>query len=150
MAGQECARPQFGKWISCLATDSDWMVRWTCDWLAGTVKLLSLFVLVYLVSDFTAFFCICIDMLVFKYLSYSLHACNGVLLLWNAPLCMLEWMEWHNAPIVIKCNLFPLQLCGGGPSLSLWHLRSMSPTSVFPLPGCQREAVFHQDLVRRD
>uniref|UniRef100_A0A672TB57 THO complex subunit 6 homolog n=1 Tax=Sinocyclocheilus grahami TaxID=75366 RepID=A0A672TB57_SINGR len=55
--------PQFGKWISCLATDSDWM------------------------------------------------------------------------------------LCGGGPSLSLWHLRSMSPTSVFPLPGCQREAVFHQDLI---
>uniref|UniRef100_A0A672TA98 THO complex subunit 6 homolog n=1 Tax=Sinocyclocheilus grahami TaxID=75366 RepID=A0A672TA98_SINGR len=38
-------------------------------------------------------------------------------------------------------------LCGGGPSLSLWHLRSMSPTSVFPLPGCQREAVFHQDLI---
>uniref|UniRef100_A0A8C1V4X1 THO complex 6 n=1 Tax=Cyprinus carpio TaxID=7962 RepID=A0A8C1V4X1_CYPCA len=63
MVGQECARPQFGKWISCLATDSDWM------------------------------------------------------------------------------------LCGGGPSLSLWHLRSMSPTSVFPLPGCQREAVFHQDLI---
>uniref|UniRef100_A0A8B9KGP9 THO complex 6 n=1 Tax=Astyanax mexicanus TaxID=7994 RepID=A0A8B9KGP9_ASTMX len=22
---EECARPQFGKWISCLATDSDWM-----------------------------------------------------------------------------------------------------------------------------
>ncbi|KAI2666250.1 hypothetical protein H4Q32_010069 [Labeo rohita] len=60
---EECARPQFGKWISCLATDSDWM------------------------------------------------------------------------------------LCGGGPSLSLWHLRSMSPTSVFPLPGCQREAVFYQDLI---
>uniref|UniRef100_A0A3B1IP23 THO complex 6 n=1 Tax=Astyanax mexicanus TaxID=7994 RepID=A0A3B1IP23_ASTMX len=60
---EECARPQFGKWISCLATDSDWM------------------------------------------------------------------------------------LCGGGPSLSLWHLRSMSPTSVFPLAGCQREAVFHQDVI---
>ncbi|XP_030649083.1 THO complex subunit 6 homolog [Chanos chanos] len=60
---EECARPQFGKWISCLTTDSDWM------------------------------------------------------------------------------------LCGGGPSLSLWHLRSLSPTSVFPLPGCQRQAAFHQDLV---
>lgn len=23
---QSCARPQLGKWISCLATDSDWMV----------------------------------------------------------------------------------------------------------------------------
>ncbi|KAI4872616.1 hypothetical protein NFI96_024578 [Prochilodus magdalenae] len=60
---EECARPQFGKWISCLETDSDWM------------------------------------------------------------------------------------LCGGGPSLSLWHLRSMSPTSVFPLTGCQREAVFYQDMI---
>lgn len=24
---QSCARPQYGKWISCLATDSDWMVE---------------------------------------------------------------------------------------------------------------------------
>ncbi|KAG7219067.1 hypothetical protein INR49_003602 [Caranx melampygus] len=59
-----CARPQFGKWISCLTTDSDWM------------------------------------------------------------------------------------LCGGGPSLSLWHLRSLSPTSTFPLSGCQRQAAFYQDMVR--
>ncbi|XP_029997820.1 THO complex subunit 6 homolog isoform X2 [Sphaeramia orbicularis] len=58
-----CARPQFGKWISCVTTDSDWM------------------------------------------------------------------------------------LCGGGPALSLWHLRSLSPTSVFPLTGCQRQAVFYQDMV---
>lgn len=28
---QSCARPQYGKWISCLATDSDWMVG-SCDW----------------------------------------------------------------------------------------------------------------------
>uniref|UniRef100_A0A3P9HTN9 Uncharacterized protein n=1 Tax=Oryzias latipes TaxID=8090 RepID=A0A3P9HTN9_ORYLA len=60
---QVCARPQHGKWISCLTTDSDWMV------------------------------------------------------------------------------------CGGGPALSLWHLRSLSPTSVFPLSGCQRHAAFHQDTV---
>ncbi|KAB5553556.1 hypothetical protein PHYPO_G00039990 [Pangasianodon hypophthalmus] len=39
------------------------------------------------------------------------------------------------------------RLCGGGPALSLWHLRSMSPTSIFSLSGCQREAVFHQDLI---
>uniref|UniRef100_A0A8C4DS97 THO complex 6 homolog n=1 Tax=Dicentrarchus labrax TaxID=13489 RepID=A0A8C4DS97_DICLA len=58
-----CARPQYGKWISCLTTDSDWM------------------------------------------------------------------------------------LCGGGPSMSLWHLRSLSPTSVFPLTGCQRQAAFHQDMI---
>ncbi|XP_061568673.1 THO complex subunit 6 homolog [Cololabis saira] len=60
---ESCARPQHGKWISCVATDSDWM------------------------------------------------------------------------------------LCGGGPSLSLWHLRSLSPTSVFPLSGCQRQAAFYQDMI---
>uniref|UniRef100_A0A674AEX9 THO complex 6 n=1 Tax=Salmo trutta TaxID=8032 RepID=A0A674AEX9_SALTR len=60
---EECARPQYGKWISCLTTESDWM------------------------------------------------------------------------------------LCGGGPSLSLWHLRSMSPTSIFPLAGCQRQANFYQDMI---
>ncbi|KAJ8402569.1 hypothetical protein AAFF_G00366520 [Aldrovandia affinis] len=60
---EDCARPQYGKWISCLTTDAEWM------------------------------------------------------------------------------------LCGGGPSLSLWHLRSLSPTSVFPLSGCQRQAAFYQDLI---
>uniref|UniRef100_W5LVJ1 THO complex 6 n=1 Tax=Lepisosteus oculatus TaxID=7918 RepID=W5LVJ1_LEPOC len=60
---EDCARPQYGKWISCLTTDSDWM------------------------------------------------------------------------------------LCGGGPSLSLWHLRSITPTTVFPLSGCQRDAAFYQDLI---
>uniref|UniRef100_A0A3B4ASY0 Uncharacterized protein n=1 Tax=Periophthalmus magnuspinnatus TaxID=409849 RepID=A0A3B4ASY0_9GOBI len=39
------------------------------------------------------------------------------------------------------------QLCGGGPSLALWHLRSLSPTSVFPLSGCTRHAAFYQDLI---
>ncbi|XP_066579267.1 THO complex subunit 6 homolog [Amia ocellicauda] len=60
---EDCARPQYGKWISCLTTDSDWM------------------------------------------------------------------------------------LCGGGPSLSLWHLRSLTPTTIFPLPGCQRQTSFYQDLI---
>ncbi|XP_071393426.1 THO complex subunit 6 homolog [Centroberyx affinis] len=60
---ESCTRPQYGKWISCLTTDSDWM------------------------------------------------------------------------------------LCGGGPSLSLWHLRSLSPTSIFPLQGCQRQATFYQDMI---
>uniref|UniRef100_A0A1A8NA55 THO complex 6 homolog n=3 Tax=Nothobranchius TaxID=28779 RepID=A0A1A8NA55_9TELE len=60
---ESCVRPQYGKWISCVTTDSDWMV------------------------------------------------------------------------------------CGGGPSMSLWHLRSLSPTSVFPLSGCQRQAAFHQDMI---
>uniref|UniRef100_A0A670YV96 THO complex subunit 6 n=1 Tax=Pseudonaja textilis TaxID=8673 RepID=A0A670YV96_PSETE len=60
---EECRRPQNGKWISCLATDSDWMV------------------------------------------------------------------------------------CGGGPALTLWHLRSVTPTTVFPLPQCQQQAMFYQDLI---
>uniref|UniRef100_A0A8B9VEK9 Uncharacterized protein n=1 Tax=Anas zonorhyncha TaxID=75864 RepID=A0A8B9VEK9_9AVES len=60
---QECSRPQNGKWIRCLATDSDWMV------------------------------------------------------------------------------------CGGGPALTLWHLRSVTPTTVFPLPPGQQHVLFHQDLV---
>ncbi|XP_026538112.1 THO complex subunit 6 homolog isoform X2 [Notechis scutatus] len=59
----ECRRPQNGKWISCLATDSDWMV------------------------------------------------------------------------------------CGGGPALTLWHLRSVTPTTIFPLPQCQQQAMFYQDLI---
>ncbi|KAM9744966.1 LOW QUALITY PROTEIN: THO complex subunit 6 homolog [Menidia menidia] len=60
---ESCARPQFGKWISCVTTDSDWM------------------------------------------------------------------------------------LCGGGPSLSLWHLRSLSPTSTFSLSGAQRHAAFSQEMI---
>ncbi|XP_072705266.1 THO complex subunit 6 isoform X2 [Ciconia boyciana] len=60
---EECSRPQNGKWIRCLATDSDWMV------------------------------------------------------------------------------------CGGGPALTLWHLRSVTPTTVFPLSSCQHHVLFHQDLV---
>ncbi|XP_068779387.1 THO complex subunit 6 homolog isoform X3 [Struthio camelus] len=60
---EECSRPQNGKWIRCLATDSDWMV------------------------------------------------------------------------------------CGGGPALTLWHLRSVTPTTVFPLPPCQQHVLFYQDLL---
>ncbi|XP_075437878.1 LOW QUALITY PROTEIN: THO complex subunit 6 [Ascaphus truei] len=60
---EECARPQYGKWISCLATDSDWMV------------------------------------------------------------------------------------CGGGPMLTLWHLRSVTPTTVFPIQESQQQVMFYQDMV---
>ncbi|XP_043830966.1 THO complex subunit 6 homolog isoform X2 [Dromiciops gliroides] len=60
---EECARPQNGKWIGCLATDSDWMV------------------------------------------------------------------------------------CGGGPALTLWHLRSATPTTVFPLRAPQKHVTFYQDLI---
>ncbi|EOA93281.1 THO complex subunit 6-like protein, partial [Anas platyrhynchos] len=39
------------------------------------------------------------------------------------------------------------QVCGGGPALTLWHLRSVTPTTVFPLPPGQQHVLFHQDLV---
>ncbi|XP_075784894.1 THO complex subunit 6 isoform X3 [Pelodiscus sinensis] len=38
-------------------------------------------------------------------------------------------------------------VCGGGPALTLWHLRSVTPTTVFPLPHCQQHVMFYQDLV---
>ncbi|KAM4698733.1 THO complex subunit 6 [Rhinophrynus dorsalis] len=60
---EECARPQYGKWISCLATDADWMV------------------------------------------------------------------------------------CGGGPMVTLWHLRSMTPTTVFSIPESPQQVMFYQDMI---
>uniref|UniRef100_A0A4W2C286 THO complex subunit 6 n=1 Tax=Bos indicus x Bos taurus TaxID=30522 RepID=A0A4W2C286_BOBOX len=60
---QECSRPHNGRWIGCLATDSDWMV------------------------------------------------------------------------------------CGGGPALTLWHLRSSTPTTVFPMRAPQKHVTFYQDLI---
>uniref|UniRef100_A0A673USP1 THO complex 6 n=1 Tax=Suricata suricatta TaxID=37032 RepID=A0A673USP1_SURSU len=60
---EECSRPHNGRWIGCLATDSDWMV------------------------------------------------------------------------------------CGGGPALTLWHLRSSTPTTVFPMRAPQKHVTFYQDLV---
>ncbi|XP_059271536.1 THO complex subunit 6 homolog isoform X3 [Mustela nigripes] len=60
---EECSRPHNGRWIGCLATDSDWMV------------------------------------------------------------------------------------CGGGPALTLWHLRSSTPTTIFPMRAPQKHVTFYQDLI---
>ncbi|GAB6030184.1 THO complex subunit 6 [Chamberlinius hualienensis] len=39
-------------------------------------------------------------------------------------------------------------VCGGGPTLSLWHLRSLSCAVTFPTPkSCQTSVLFHDDLV---
>ena len=39
-------------------------------------------------------------------------------------------------------------VCGGGPSLCLWHLRSLSATTVFDMPNvCVNYAMFHDDAV---
>lgn len=40
------------------------------------------------------------------------------------------------------------QVCGGGPALTLWHLRSSTPTTVFPMRAPQKHVTFYQDLVR--
>ena len=42
----------------------------------------------------------------------------------------------------------PAQVCGGGPALTLWHLRSSTPTTVFPMRAPQKHVTFYQDLVR--
>ncbi|XP_023611069.1 THO complex subunit 6 homolog isoform X2 [Myotis lucifugus] len=63
LPSQECSRPHNGRWIGCLATDSDWMV------------------------------------------------------------------------------------CGGGPALTLWHLRSSTPTTIFPMWAPQKHVTFYQDLI---
>ena len=37
-------------------------------------------------------------------------------------------------------------VCGGGPRLSLWHLRSLAITTVFDTPGsAPNHAMFHED-----
>ncbi|KAK2173760.1 hypothetical protein NP493_850g00038 [Ridgeia piscesae] len=39
-------------------------------------------------------------------------------------------------------------VCGGGPKLCLWHLRSLAATAVFDTPGvCQKTALFHDDSI---
>lgn len=39
-------------------------------------------------------------------------------------------------------------VCGGGPSLALWHLRSLSPTTIFDAPKCHPYAAhFYEDTV---
>lgn len=45
------------------------------------------------------------------------------------------------------CNLY-FKVCGGGPKMSLWHLRSMTATSVFDTPKvCQQTVQFYDDMV---
>lgn len=39
-------------------------------------------------------------------------------------------------------------VCGGGPKMSLWHLRSMTATSVFDTPkACQQTVQFYDDMI---
>ncbi|XP_002739441.1 THO complex subunit 6 homolog [Saccoglossus kowalevskii] len=39
-------------------------------------------------------------------------------------------------------------VCGGGPTLTSWHMRSLTPTVVFPTPNiCQKHVMFHEDTI---
>lgn len=39
-------------------------------------------------------------------------------------------------------------VCGGGPRLCLWHLRSLAVTTVFDTPGaCANHVMFNEDQV---
>ncbi|KAL5016789.1 hypothetical protein ScPMuIL_006378 [Solemya velum] len=39
-------------------------------------------------------------------------------------------------------------VCGGGPQLSLWHLRSINPTTTFDTPGAtQKHVMFYEDAM---
>uniref|UniRef100_A0A4W2F9W3 THO complex subunit 6 n=1 Tax=Bos indicus x Bos taurus TaxID=30522 RepID=A0A4W2F9W3_BOBOX len=93
---EECSRPHNGRWIGCLATDSDWMV--------------------------------------------SQAACR---LGWQLGPCLAEgpWLTVTGDPHLSA------QVCGGGPALTLWHLRSSTPTTVFPMRAPQKHVTFYQDLI---
>ncbi|XP_076452765.1 THO complex subunit 6 homolog [Babylonia areolata] len=39
-------------------------------------------------------------------------------------------------------------VCGGGPAMSAWHLRTLSPTTIFHTPAaCQNVALFHDEFI---
>lgn len=39
-------------------------------------------------------------------------------------------------------------VCGGGPTMSAWHLRTLAPTTVFDTPGVsQNVAIFHDEFI---
>ena len=42
-----------------------------------------------------------------------------------------------------------LQILGGGPTMSAWHLNTLTPTVTFDTPGvAQNVALFYEDKVR--
>jgi len=53
---------------------------------------------------------------------------------WIACVCVDKADDW--------------MVCGGGPSLSMWHLRAMSLTAVFLTPAATvNQALFHSDMI---
>lgn len=62
--------------------------------------------------------------------------------MWDGVATASLWLTVTGA-----CHL-SAQVCGGGPALTLWHLRSSTPTTIFPIRAPQKHVTFYQDLVR--
>lgn len=58
-------------------------------------------------------------------------------------LCRPEMGKWLGALAVNDDWL----ICGGGPKLSLWHLRTMESTNEFPFPGKVHVCDFVEDMI---
>ncbi len=84
--------------------------------------------------------------------------------MWNAFLCFGQIPRGRHCDLVLFLSFhfhfisdgtkklllgaIYLQVCGGGPHLSLWHLRSLTPTSVFDVGSTKHHhAMFYQDTV---
>lgn len=53
--------------------------------------------------------------------------------------------KWVSCVSVDKDNDW--MVCGGGPHLCLWHLRSLTPTTVFNTNACHNFVSFHEDSI---
>uniref|UniRef100_A0A667J3Z8 THO complex subunit 6 n=1 Tax=Lynx canadensis TaxID=61383 RepID=A0A667J3Z8_LYNCA len=53
----------------------------------------------------------------------------------------------HNGRWICLATDSDWMVCGGGPALTLWHLRSSTPTTVFPMRAPQKHVTFYQDLI---
>lgn len=74
---------------------------------------------------------------------------------------MLQWNCFYigclkalpkHLSLFLFVHLFPctllVQVCGGGPRMCLWHLRSLAATTVFDTQNyCQKFATFNEDAV---
>lgn len=119
---ENCDRPYLGKWIQTVAVDSadDWMVSSVSFQLYSVDDVTVSFILSKM--PILSFYCFCS--------LFTIQFCEMTLL------CEDD-----------KTDRF-LKVCGGGPRLCLWHLRSMAPTTVFDASNVPvNHALFHDDSV---
>uniref|UniRef100_A0A8I3WE95 THO complex subunit 6 n=1 Tax=Callithrix jacchus TaxID=9483 RepID=A0A8I3WE95_CALJA len=55
--------------------------------------------------------------------------------------------DLRTAKEVQTIEVYKHEVCGGGPALTLWHLRSSTPTTIFPMRAPQKHVTFYQDLI---